>query len=113
TVRATVPLIQEKLEKFSAYPDRVRFLFEPVSPDGADPEVCRAAADALAALGEWETPAIEQTLRELSDRLGQKPAPTFAPIRLAITGTNVSPPLFESIELLGREESLARLRAAV
>src|SRR5262249_27625016 len=63
TVRATVPLVQEKLERFSAYPDRVRFFFEPVSPDGADPETCRAAADALAALDAWETPAIEETLR--------------------------------------------------
>jgi glutamyl-tRNA synthetase len=104
--------VQAKLEKLSAYPDYVRFLFEPVSPDGADPETCRAAADALAGLETWETPAIEQTLRTLADRLGLKPRQAFAPIRLAITGSTVSPSLFESLELLGREESLARLRAA-
>ena len=42
-----MPLVQEKLEKLSQYPDYVRFLFEPVSPDGADPAICRAAAEAL------------------------------------------------------------------
>src|SRR3954451_8554850 len=42
--RATVPLVQVKLEKLSAYPDYVRFLFEPVSPDGADPLIAHAAA---------------------------------------------------------------------
>ena len=47
TVQATVPLVQEKIERFDHYPDRVRFLFEPVSPDGADPAVCREAAAAL------------------------------------------------------------------
>ena len=48
-VRATVPLVQEKIEKFSQYPDFVRFLFEPVDPpDGVDPEICRAAAERLA-----------------------------------------------------------------
>jgi glutamyl-tRNA synthetase len=113
TVRATVPLIQEKLEKLSQYPDRVRFFFEPVSPDGADPETCRVAADALAALESWETPAIEETLRALAERLGRKPRDVFLPIRLAVTGSKVSPGLFESLELLGRETSLERLRAAV
>jgi glutamyl-tRNA synthetase len=112
TVRATVPLVQAKLEKFSAYPEYVRFLFEPVSPDGADPETCRAAAEALESVEPWATERIEETLRALAERLGQKPRQAFAPIRLAITGSNVSPSLFESLELLGREESLARLRAA-
>jgi glutamyl-tRNA synthetase len=112
TVRATVPLVQEKIEKFSAYPDRVRFFFEPVSPDGADPETCRAAADALATVEPWETPAIEEALRAFAESLGQKPRQAFAPIRLAVTGTKVSPGLFESLELLGRDETLARLRAA-
>ena len=110
-MRATVPLVQEKLEKLSAYPDYVRFLFEPVSPDGADPETCRAAAEALSGLEPWETERIEETLRALAESLGQKPRQAFAPIRLAITGSKVSPSLFESIELLGRDETLARLRA--
>jgi glutamyl-tRNA synthetase len=111
-VRATVPLVQEKLEKLSQYPDRVRFLFEPVSPEGADPDVCRAAAEALAALSSWEAGAIEEALRGLAEALGLKPREAFGPIRLAITGSKVSPGLFESLELLGRDESLARLTAA-
>ncbi len=113
-VRATVPLVQEKIEKLSQYPDFVRFLFEPVTvPEGADPEICRAAAERLAAVEPWEVVAIEAALRALAEERGLKPREAFAPIRLAITGSKVSPGLFESIELLGRAESLARLGAAV
>jgi glutamyl-tRNA synthetase len=112
TVRASAPLVQEKLEKLSQYPDRVRFLFEPVSPDGADPETSGAAVDALEAVEPWEASRIEDALRAFAEGRGQKPRQAFAPIRLAVTGSNVSPGLFESLELLGKEESLARLRAA-
>jgi len=111
-VRATVPLIQEKLEKLSQYPDRVRFLFEPVSPDGADPVVCRAAAEVLGAIDCWDAASIEQALRAFADAEGLKPRDAFGPIRLAVTGSKVSPGLFESLELLGRETTLARLEAA-
>jgi glutamyl-tRNA synthetase len=112
-VRATVPLVQEKIEKFSQYPDFVRFLFEDVEPPPeADPDICRAAAEALEHLAPWVAPALEETLRVLADRLGQKPRQAFQPIRLAVTGSRVSPGLFESLELLGREESLRRLTAA-
>jgi glutamyl-tRNA synthetase len=112
TVTATVPLVQEKIERFDRYPERVRFLFEPVSPDGADPDVCRAAHDALAGVEPWETPRIEEALRTLAERLGQKPRQAFEPVRIAVTGAKVSPGLFESLELLGRERSLERLAAA-
>jgi glutamyl-tRNA synthetase len=111
-VRATAPLVQEKIEKFSQYPDFVRFLFEPVSPDAADPQICAAARDALAQVEPWEASRIEDALRELADRLGQKPRQAFQPIRIAVTGSKVSPGLFESLELLGRDESLERLSAA-
>jgi glutamyl-tRNA synthetase len=112
-VRATVPLVQEKIEKFSQYPDFVRFLFEPVSPPaGVDPELSRAAAERIAVVEPWEATAIEAALRALAEERGLKPRDAFAPIRLAITGSKVSPGLFESIELLGRDESLARLSAA-
>ncbi|HZT92639.1 MAG TPA: glutamate--tRNA ligase [Gaiellaceae bacterium] len=111
-VNATVPLVQEKIEKFSQYPDFVRFLFEDVSPDGADPETCRAAADLLAAVQPWEASRLEEALRALADELGQKPRQAFQPIRIAVTGSKVSPGLFESLELLGRDASLARLRSA-
>jgi glutamyl-tRNA synthetase len=55
---------------------------------------------------------IEAALRAAADRLGLKPRQAFQPIRIAVTGSNVSPGLFESLELLGREKALARLSAA-
>jgi glutamyl-tRNA synthetase len=110
TVRATAPLVQEKIEKFSQYPDFVRFFFEPVEPPAEiDAEICRAAAARLRELEPWEATAIEESLRALADELGQKPRQAFAPIRLAVTGSKVSPGLFESLELLGRAESVQRL----
>ena len=113
TVHATVPLVQEKIEKFSQYPDFVRFLFEDVSPDGADPRICRAAHERLQTVEPWEASRLEEdALRALAEELGEKPRTAFQPIRLAITGSKVSPGLFESLELLGKEESLARLAAA-
>ena len=112
TVRATVPLVQEKIERFDQYPDFVRFLFEPVTPNGADAEVCRGAHEALFDVEPWEAQAVEEALRALADRLGQKPRVAFQAIRLAVTGSKVSPGLFESLELLGRDESLSRLQAA-
>jgi glutamyl-tRNA synthetase len=111
-VRASAPLVQEKIEKLSQYPGRARFFFEPVSPDGADPDTCRAAYTALEPVEPWEASRIEEALRALADQLGQNPRQAFAPVRLAVTGSNVSPGLFESLELLGKDESLSRLAAA-
>jgi glutamyl-tRNA synthetase len=72
-----------------------------------------AATAALDAIPEWTTSAIDEALRTaLVEGLGLKPKNAFTPVRVAVTGRRVSPPLFESIELLGRERTLARLRAA-
>src|SRR3954470_7811824 len=112
-VCATAPLVQEKIEKFSQYPDRVRFLFEEVEPpEGLDERLLAAARERLEATELWEASRIEDALRALADELGQKPRQAFHPIRLAVTGSEVSPGLFESLELLGRDESLRRLSAA-
>ncbi|KUI18754.1 glutamate--tRNA ligase [Mycobacterium sp. GA-1285] len=74
--------------------------------------VLDAALIALEGIGDWTTAAIEAALKEaLLDGLGLKPRKAFGPIRVAATGASVSPPLFESLDLLGRERSLARLRA--
>jgi glutamyl-tRNA synthetase len=73
--------------------------------------VCAAAAEALAAVDPWDAAGIEEALRAFAEAEGLKPREAFAPIRLAVTGSKVSPGLFESLELLGRDESLARLRA--
>jgi glutamyl-tRNA synthetase len=74
--------------------------------------VCRAALERLEGVEEWAAPVLEEELRALADELGQKPRQAFQPIRLAITGSKISPGLFESLELLGKAESLRRLRAA-
>ena len=106
-VRETVPLVQEKIEKFSQYPDFVRFLFEPVSADGADPAVCRCRGRGARAVDPWDAAGIEEALRAFAEAEGLKPREAFAPIRLAVTGSKVSPGLFESLELLG-ERRVAR-----
>jgi glutamyl-tRNA synthetase len=81
--------------------------------DDAGRDVVRAAHDALEGLRTWSTAEIETALREaLVEDLGLKPRVAFGPVRIAVTGRKVSPPLFESLELLGRDRSLARLRTA-
>ena len=114
-VTAAAPLVQEKIERLGQFPEFAGFLFERRNGyDTAelDPAVLAAAADALAEVEPFTAESIEATLRELADRLGQKPRQAFQPIRIAVTGSKVSPGLFESIELLGREETLARIRSA-
>jgi glutamyl-tRNA synthetase len=61
---------------------------------------------------EWESGALKAALEEVGTRHGQKLGKAQAPVRVAVTGRTVGPPLFESLELLGREATLARLRAA-
>jgi glutamyl-tRNA synthetase len=75
--------------------------------------VLDVAVGALEAITEWTTENIEATLKgSLIDGLELKPRKAFGPIRVAVTGSTVSPPLFESLQLLGRDRSLARLRSA-
>ena len=112
-VRKAAPLVQEKIARLGEFPGFAGFLFEDVdvSVDG-DAEVVRAARDALADLEPFTAESIEAALRGVVDRLGLKPRQGFQPIRVAVTGSTVSPGLFESIELLGRETTLSRLGAA-
>ena len=116
-VRRSVPLVQEKIATVGEYPSFAGFLFHPVEPDaaeldGAGPVLAEARGE-LAAVEPFGAEQIEAALRGLAERLGLKPRHAFQPIRVAITGSKISPGLFESIELLGREESLARLDAAL
>ncbi|MDP1807980.1 MAG: glutamate--tRNA ligase, partial [Actinomycetota bacterium] len=71
-----------------------------------------AAAAKLALIDDWTHDVLDTALRALADELGQKPGKVFQPIRVAISGRTVSPPLFESLEILGKETTLARLEAA-
>jgi glutamyl-tRNA synthetase len=123
-LRAIAPLAQERMIVLSDAVNLLAFLFvddveiDPAAAEkqlaGADAaEVLDAAVAALEGLADWSTPAIEEALKAaLVDGLGRKPRQAFGPVRVAVSGRTVSPPLYESIELLGREKTLARLAAA-
>jgi glutamyl-tRNA synthetase len=124
-LRRGAALVQERTNTLAQSLDLLGFLLvsdadfavdEAAATKQLGPEqqpVLAAALAALAALTEWSTPEIEQALRlALIDGLQLKPGKAFQPIRVAVTGSSVSPPLFESLELLGRDRALARLRAS-
>jgi glutamyl-tRNA synthetase len=117
------PLAQERMIVLSDAVGLLGFLFTDeveIEPAAADKqlkagaaEVLDAATAALTGLADWTTPAIEAALKDaLVEGLGLKPRNAFGPVRVAVSGRTVSPPLYESVELLGRERTLARLAAA-
>lgn len=121
-----MPLIAERINKLTEAVDMLGFLFadeESFTRDPADVEkvldddgraVVKASYDALSAVSEWSAAAIQEALQaKLVDELGLKPRHAFGPVRVAVTGRRVSPPLFESLELLGRERGLGRLQSAL
>lgn len=117
TIRASAPLVQEKIARLEEYPAFAGFLFGRVEPpeellEGAG-EILAEARSALAETEPFTAEPIESALRGFAERLELKPRLAFGPVRAAITGSRISPGLFESLELLGREESLARLDAAL
>ena len=124
-LRAAVPLVQERMETLSQSVGMLAFLLVPSERfelDATDAEtllspestvVIDAAVAALDGLDAWTSAAIEEALRAaLIDGLALKPKVAFGPVRVAVTGRRVSPPLFESIEILGKEVTIARLGAA-
>jgi glutamyl-tRNA synthetase len=115
-VAKAAPLVQEKIARLAEFPGFAGFLFGDVEPDPVDLDggapMLEATDEALASLEPFEAAAIEAALRSTADGLGLKPRQAFQPVRVAVTGSKVSPGLFESIELLGRETTLSRLRAA-
>jgi glutamyl-tRNA synthetase len=111
-VRAAAPIVQEKIGRLGEFPGFAGFLFHEVEPDPAllDPRVLAAAAAKLAGVEPWTAEALEVALKELCDELGEKPRTVYLPIRVAVTGSRVSPGLYESLQLLGKAVSLERLR---
>jgi len=116
------PLVSERIKRLDEVVEKVAFLFaEPGIDEAAREKVLakegagRALTGAIQTLQgcEWTAEAIEAALRELPEKLELKPKAVFQSIRVAVTGSAVSPPLFESLELLGRETTLARLSATI
>jgi len=121
-----MPLVAERINKLTEAVEMLDFLFveeAAFTVDPADAEkllnddgraVVRRALDKLEGLTEWSTAAIQDALQaELVEAMGLKPRNAFGPVRVAVTGRRISPPLFESMELLGRERSLGRLQSAL
>ncbi|HEY0316822.1 MAG TPA: glutamate--tRNA ligase [Solirubrobacterales bacterium] len=122
SLRAACEIAQEKAQTLDEVWPLIRFLFEPPVDDpkawakvmkGEVGPLLEAAADALAAVEPFEPAAIEAALAPLLDRYQVKPGRLYQPIRVAITGSSVSPGIFESLAVLGRERSLERIRGAV
>ena len=123
-VKKALPLIQERIVKLDEAPQLLKFLFvteftidadavSKVTENGAKEILHRAEQD-LNALDTWTHESIEATLRaSLIEEMGLKPRIAFTALRVATTGSTISPPLFESMELLGKTESLARISKAL
>jgi glutamyl-tRNA synthetase len=116
-IRAAAPLCQEKIARLGEFPAFAGFFFDRVEPPaellaGAG-EVLAAARARLALVQPFRAEQIEAALREVCEGLGLKPREAFQPLRIAVTGSKISPGLFESIELLGLEETLSRVDRAL
>jgi glutamyl-tRNA synthetase len=119
---AACEIAQEKAQTLEEVWPLIRFLFEPPVEDEKSWQkvmkedakaLLSAARDTLAKIDEFDAPAVEKALSSLPDRLEVKPGRLYQPIRVAITGSTVSPGIFESVAVLGREESLARIDTAI
>ena len=117
------PHVQLRLVTFSDLEGTVDFLFGPVSMDEASwekamttefaPALLAATRVAYADLPDWSADALKEALESVMEPFELKLGKAQAPVRVAVTGRTVGPPLFESLEALGREESLARIDAAI
>jgi len=123
-VTKALPIIQERIARLKEVVPMLRFLFvekvhfedgnEEKLKDAQTQKVLESAINSLESVAVWNHQEIETALRAaLLEEMGLKPRVAFSPVRIAITGSHISPPLFESMELLGRERSMQRLRAAI
>jgi len=123
-VKRALPIIQERIVMFSEVPAMLKFLFvkdfvietdslAKVTDDAAKAVLKRSLKE-LEPISDWTHATIESALRSsLIEDMGLKPRIAFGAVRIAATGSTISPPLFESMELLGKEASLARISAAL
>jgi glutamyl-tRNA synthetase len=123
-VKAALPIIQERIVTLSEIPAMLKFLFvkefavdaeeKPKLLESGAQEVLKVALDKTSSLANWDHASIEEVLRKaLIEELGLKPRIAFSALRIALTGSHISPPLFESMQLLGKERSLARISSAI
>jgi glutamyl-tRNA synthetase len=123
-VKAALPIIQERIVKLDEVPQMLKFLFvkefaveaDSISKitDDVSKDVLKRSLKELEPLTTWNHDSIEAALRVcLIEEMGLKPRIAFGAVRIATTGSTISPPLFESMELLGKEASLARIAAAL
>ncbi|MGZ4131924.1 MAG: glutamate--tRNA ligase [Actinomycetota bacterium] len=119
---AAMPLVRERMRTLTEAPELLGFLFSDdiVPNEKAESILAKApegylksAAEALDAVSAWDAASITDTLDALATGAGLNRTKGWQPVRAAVTGSNVSPPLPESLALLGRERTLARVRAAV
>lgn len=121
-LQSMASICQERIVKLTDIVTLTDFFFRPVEFDeqaitkvlrkeGVD-QLLRAVRVKLSDLPVWAAAEIEEALRTLAEEIGEKPRKVFQPIRVAVSGRLISPPLFESLEILGRDESLARLETA-
>lgn len=123
-VKAALPIIQERITKLSEIPGMLKFLFVkdfsvdleavPLVTDVKSKAVLKRSLDELVPLTEWTHSSIEAALRSsLIEEMGLKPRVAFGSVRIAVTGSTISPPLFESMELLGKSACLERISGAL
>jgi glutamyl-tRNA synthetase len=123
-VKQALPIIQERIVKLGEIPAILKFLFvddlvidsesKEKIKDDLSKDVLKRALEVLELLGIWSHDSIESALRAaLIEDMGLKPRIAFGAVRIAATGSHISPPLFESMELLGKDASISRIKAAI
>jgi glutamyl-tRNA synthetase len=123
-VKSALPIIQERIIRLAEIPAMLNFLFArdfkvdsgglSKLSDTTSQKVLKVALVNVESLQSWNHLEIEAILRKaLIDELGLKPRNAFSALRIAVTGSHISPPLFESLELLGKERSITRIKAVI
>jgi glutamyl-tRNA synthetase len=123
-VRKIVPMVRERINLLNEVVEWVDFIFmeevdfdseswEKIMKKDGVPEILAKAYKTLEGISRFEASRIEEELKDLAEKLRVKKKQLFQPIRVAVTGRRVSPPLYESLEILGRERTLQRIEKAL